>query len=114
MRVDYEIKDFNFTKRYSPDTYYKYDNYDAINVDKTEDIPEDFFEAMGVPISALGKLSESQFEILGITTNWDLNQFYIKGSKRPMGEPSINGRCLYLRILIRRKRAKKSEVEVIE
>lgn len=50
------------------DYYPKYDNYDAINVDKTKDIPEDYFEAMGVPITFLDKYNPDEFEILDANT----------------------------------------------
>ena len=43
----------------------KYDNYDAINVDKTKEIPRDYKGAMGVPITFLDKYNPAQFEILG-------------------------------------------------
>ena len=52
-------------RKYSPEEYPKYDNYDAINVDKTCDIPEDYDGAMGVPISFLNKYNPNQFEIIG-------------------------------------------------
>ena len=51
-------------KRYSPEEYPKYDNYDAINVDKTKEIPYDYDGAMGVPITFLNKHNPNQFEIL--------------------------------------------------
>lgn len=44
-----------------------FDNYDAINIDKTADIPCDYAGMMGVPITFLDKYSPDQFEILGIT-----------------------------------------------
>ena len=44
--------------------YPKYDNYDAINVDKTSDIPCDYFDDMGVPITFLDKHNPEQFEII--------------------------------------------------
>lgn len=51
--------------------YDRFDNYDAINVNKTQDIPCDFDGAMGVPISFLSKYNPEQFEIIGITKTWD-------------------------------------------
>ena len=50
-----------------PSLYPKYDNYDAINVDKTADIPCDYFQCIGVPISFLDKYNPDQFEIVGCT-----------------------------------------------
>ncbi len=52
-------------KKYSPEEYPKYDNYDAIEVNKVLEIPEDYYEPMGVPITFLDKYNPDQFEILG-------------------------------------------------
>ena len=49
------------------DAYPKYDNYDAIEIGKTKDIPIDYPDVMGVPITWLDKFSPEEFEILGIT-----------------------------------------------
>lgn len=57
-------------KRYSKEMYQHYDNYTAINVDKTSDIPCDYDGVMGVPITFLDKYNPDQFEILGITKTW--------------------------------------------
>ncbi len=57
-------------KRYSPEEYLRYDNYNAINVDKTSDIPCDYAGLMGVPITFLDKYSPDQFEIVGISKTW--------------------------------------------
>ena len=54
-------------KRYSPEEYPTYDNYDALNVDKTAEIPMDWHGAMGVPITFLDKHNPEQFEVMGIT-----------------------------------------------
>lgn len=57
-------------KRYTPDDYPHYDNYDAIEVSKILDIPLDYSGVMGVPITFLGKYNPDQFEIVGITKTW--------------------------------------------
>lgn len=54
-------------KRYRPEDYPKYDNYDAIEVSKTSDIPCDYAGVMGVPITFLDRYNPDQFELLGIT-----------------------------------------------
>ena len=64
-------EDIILYKKYNPDEYPKYDNYDAINVDKTKDIPVDYNGVMGVPITFLDKYNPDQFEIIGITKSWD-------------------------------------------
>ena len=57
-------------KRYNPEDYPKYDNYDAINVDKTKDIPCDYDGIMGVPITFLDKYCPEQFEIIDINPHF--------------------------------------------
>ena len=57
--------------RYSPEEYPHYDNYDAINVDKTSDIPCNYAGIMGVPITFLDKYNPEQFEILGQASDMD-------------------------------------------
>ena len=51
-------------KKYVPEEYPRYDNYDAINVDKLSDIPVDYDGVMGVPISIMDKHNPDQFEII--------------------------------------------------
>ena len=58
-------------KRYSPEEYPTYDNYDAINVDKVADIPMDWDGAMGVPVTFLDKHNPEQFDLLGVAYLWD-------------------------------------------
>ena len=81
------------TKTYSGHEadYPEYDNYPAVNVDKTSNIPIDYEGAMGVPITFLHKFSPEQFEILG----------FRKGNNGR--DLSINGKYPYFRILIRHK-----------
>lgn len=45
--------------------YPKYDSYDAIEVSKVKDIPEDWFGVMGVPITFMDKYNPEQFDIVG-------------------------------------------------
>jgi hypothetical protein len=80
--------------------YPKYDNYDAINVDKTKDIPVDYKGVIGVPISFLDKYNPNQFEILAKTNNKEHAGKYLTGND---ATAMINGKKLYHRILIRYK-----------
>lgn len=59
-------EDLILYKTYTPEDYPKYDNYNAINVNKTKEIPMDYQGAMGVPITFLNKYNPEQFEILGL------------------------------------------------
>lgn len=52
-------------KRYSPESYPRYVNFDAIDVLKTQDIPCDYAGNIGVPITFLDKYNPEQFEIIG-------------------------------------------------
>lgn len=61
------FKELPLSALYVPELYPKFDNYDAINVDKTSEIPRDYLGIMGVPISFFSKFSPKQFEILGLT-----------------------------------------------
>ena len=64
--LDIEKRHENITlfRNYTPDKYPKYDNYDAINVDRTVDIPCDYYGVMGVPITFLSQYNPEQFEIV--------------------------------------------------
>lgn len=57
-------------QKYSPERYPRYDNYDAIEVSRTVDIPEDWDGVMGVPITFLDKFNPDQFEIVGAAKTW--------------------------------------------
>ena len=98
-------EDLILYKHYSEEEYPKYDNYDAINVGKVSDIPIDFEEAMGVPITFLDKYNPEQFEILNANDYRRNEQVPIKlhGLIKDK-ESSINGKPVYVRILIKRKR----------
>ncbi len=64
MDIDIRHQPLDLFKKYNPKEYPKYDNYDAIEVSKTSDIPVDYFECMGVPITFLSKYNPEQFEII--------------------------------------------------
>ena len=68
------------TKKYNSIDYPKYDNYNAINVNKLKDIPMDYDGVMGVPITFLAKHNSNQFEIIGLgngLANFTPNKVYI-------------------------------------
>lgn len=74
--------------------YPTYDNYDAINVNATKDIPSDYDGVMGVPITFLDKYNPEQFEIVG--NEYDLNI--------EKGRGYVKGKRMYSRIFIRNKK----------
>ena len=99
-------KELTLFKRYTPAEYPKYDNYDAIEVGKTTDIPCDYEGAIGVPITFMQYHNPDQFEILGATESegvgfsaglWDADS--------GIAQPMMNGGKKYKRIFIRRRRA---------
>lgn len=89
---------------YSPEQYPRYDNYDAIEVSKTAEIPMDYDGVMGVPITFLDKYNPDQFEIVGCTESegvgasnglWHDDSLY--------KQATINGKKIYKRLFIRRR-----------
>lgn len=84
--------------------YPKYDNYDAINVDRVKDIPIDYNGVIGVPITFIDKYNPNQFEIVGCTESecrgasngiWDEDS--------GICQALVNGKKKYKRLFIRRK-----------
>ena len=90
-------------KKYTPEEYPKYDNYNAINVNKVADIPTDYDGVIGVPITFMDKYNPDQFELLGIMNTGEVNEG-IRYPNTPHGRPIIKGKELYLRILICRNK----------
>jgi hypothetical protein len=70
--------------------YQKYDNYDAINVSETRQIPMDYEKVMGVPITFLDKYNPKQFKIVGFRKGDDGLDL------------KVNGKDTYCRILIQK------------
>ncbi|MBD5378653.1 MAG: modification methylase [Bacteroides sp.] len=66
MEIKKRHEDLILYKTYTPEEYPKYANYDAINVNRTEDIPIDYTGVIGVPITFMDKYNPEQFEILGV------------------------------------------------
>jgi len=89
-------EDLILYKTYNKKEYPKYDNYDAINVDKTKDIPIDYEGVMGVPITFLDKFNPNQFEIIGQMVTTKVDEFNY-------GYPYVKGKKIYARILIKRR-----------
>lgn len=80
-------EDLILYKKYSPEEYPTYDNYDAIEVGKVADIPTDFDGVMGVPLTFLDKHNPDQFEILGLSGTPD----YPATKKYPKKERVVDG-----------------------
>lgn len=89
-------------EKYDPFKYPKYDNYNAIEVSKTVEIPCDYYSEMGVPISFLDKYNPEQFEIIdGIGRYSVLHNEKTKKAGKYLS--MIGGNAKYFRIVIKRK-----------
>lgn len=94
--IEKRHEDMTLFRTYSPDLYPKYDNYDAIEVSKTADVPYDYYETIGVPITFMTRHNPAQFSIVGVLNSGTGNEYdYAKAV--------VNGKKLYARILICRK-----------
>ena len=99
-------EDLLLYRRYKedPSRYPKYDNYDAIEVSKVKDIPEDYWGVMGVPITFMDKYNPAQFEIIGCSESE--GRGFSNGLWNPesgIAQPTIGGRKVYKRLFIRRR-----------
>ena len=83
----YDRPEIILTKYYTPEEHPQYDNYNAINVDKLTDIPQDYPGLIGVPISIYEKYNTNQFEIVDY-----------------LGTPLLHGKSIYGRIITRNKK----------
>lgn len=98
--IDKQNEELILVKKYDPTKYSKYDNYDAIHIDKCVNIPADYKGVMGVPISFLENYCPKQFEILDINPHF--YSVVAQGLKKPK-QLSVNGKDTFARILIKRK-----------
>ena len=99
LEIPKRHEDLILYKSYNHEEYPKYDNFDAINVNKTSEIPMDYDGILGVPITFLDKYNPEQFEILG-TSTMDMSK----------GAPYVAGKRIYERILIRRRQASQPQL----
>lgn len=105
LEIQKRHEDLVLYKPYNPQDYPKYDNYDAINVDRTVDIPVDYDGVMGVPITFMDKYNPEQFDIIGSIDSAgydpDIVGIPFKGDRD--ARAIVNGQVLYTRFLIKRK-----------
>ncbi len=98
-------EDLILYKTYNSEEYPKYDNYEAIEVGKTKEIPIDYDGVMGVPITFLDKFNPNQFDILGMSASAGYNKSVVGlpflGEKD--ARPIINGKNTYARVFIKNK-----------
>ena len=92
LDIEKRHEEMTLFRRYSPEEYPKYDNYDAIEVARTADIPKDWNGDLGVPITYMAQYNPDQFQIIKFRKGDDDKDL------------SINGKPTYFRIIIRRKK----------
>ena len=100
---DYCPPKLELKKHYNEIDYNRFDNYDCININRTEDIPKDYPGMMGVPITFLEKWNPEQFEIVGFLNNgcrFDENG--LQGNNG-IQMTLVGGVCKYFRLLIKKK-----------
>ena len=106
LEISKRNEDLILYKPYNDEEYPKYDNYNAIEVSKTKEIPMDYAGIMGVPITFLDKYNPDQFEIFGLSASAGYNESIVGipflGEKD--ARPLLNGKNTYARIFIKNKR----------
>jgi hypothetical protein len=106
LNVKKHNENLDLYKQYTAKEYPKYDNYNAINVDKVTDIPYDYDGIMGVPITFIDKYNPKQFEIIGMASSAGYDKDIVgieKNDKIKDARPLIKGKNTYARIFIKRK-----------
>lgn len=108
---DYCSPKLELKRQYKEEDFRKFDNLDIINIDRIEDIPSDYQDIMGVPLSFLDKWNRDQFEIVGLLTDNKGDDIYIfNGTETYTDERHkkskcgvIDGKRIYCRLLIKKK-----------
>ena len=108
---DYCPPPFEFKRQYKEEDFRKFDNLDIVNIDRIEDIPSDYQDIMGVPLSFLDKWNRDQFEIVGLLSDNKGDGIYIfNGAETYTDERHkkskcgvIDGKRIYCRLLIKKK-----------
>lgn len=110
LEIPKHADEMTLYRKYRPEDYPRYVNYDAIEVSKTTEIPEDYDGEMGVPITFMHKYNPNQFEIVGMSLELADMSVIRQRLGRNDGGPTFyiekDGKLvrLYDRIVIRRKK----------
>lgn len=110
--VDYDARHENIVlyKHYTPEEYPTFDNYNAIEISKTAEIPVDFYETMAVPITFLDKYNPDQFEIIDALNRYALLDTQCTNEtvrQKKSHTCNIKGKSTYFRLVIKTKGVKK-------
>lgn len=106
LDIDKRHEEMTLYKNYNEKEYPKYDNYNAIEVSKTAEIPVDYYDVMGVPLTFMDKYNPEQFEIIGQTHSGDTSPEVeaLRTDEQHRHGGRINGKEKFARILIRRRK----------
>ena len=105
------FKHWDLEKTLDKQIHVKYDNYLALNCDRSSNYPTDYYGVVGVPVSFLNKMDRKRFEILGLTQGFDVdtaglldknwkNEYNIKRRDIAL----MNGKSKYKRIFVKPRR----------
>ena len=103
LEIDKRHEDLILYKKYNPKEFPKYDNYDAINVKKTKEIPMDYKGVIGVPITFMDKYNPDQFDLVGMGEDNGRGHsggVWMGGSLKCL----VNGKAAFKRLFIKHKR----------
>lgn len=105
------FKHWNLKKTLDEQIHIKYDNYLALNCDRSLNYPIDYYGVVGVPVSFLNKMDRKRFEILGVTQGFDVDvaNLFDKDWKNEYNLTRkdiavMNGKHKYKRIFVRQRR----------
>ena len=106
LDIEKRHEDIILYKKYNEEEYLKFDNFNAINIDKVKDIPCDYYELMAVPITFMNKYNPNQFEIIDALNRYSIldtqgNNENVR--KRHSHMCNIDGKPKYFRIVIKRR-----------
>ena len=103
IKIKKKMPFLKLTKKYNPEEYPKYDNYDAINVNKVKDIPYDYDSVMGVPINFLEKMNDKQFQLVGFIKGDDGKDVIYRQTDRYNHSPEYSSESCNITIFKNKK-----------
>jgi len=108
---DYCHPKLELKKHYNEIDYDRFDNYDAININKIKEIPDGYYGEIGVPVTFLERWNPEQFELIGLLTDKKGDgEYFFNGTKTYVDEKHrnrksgvVNGKMLFDKLLIKKK-----------
>ena len=116
LNINKRHEDLILYKKYNKTEFPKYENYNAININKTKEIPMNYKGKMGVPITFMDKYNPEQFEIIGLANDKrEIHDAFVQGNptyldkqhKKFVGmilKENNELRATYARIIIKNKK----------